>query len=321
MADHITLSTGKKMPIIGLGTWQSKPEEVKAAVLKAIEVGYRLIDTAYAYGNEHVIGEALQEAFKSGKVKREDMFITTKLHVQYLHKEDVMPLLKKQLQSLKLDYVDLYLIHAPLPVKKVEGSLFPMENGFVVPDVVDTMETWHAMEECFKAGLTKHIGLSNFNGTLIEKICQNATVKPHNLQSECHVYWPQYHIHDICKKHNISFTAYGPIGSPGMANFSFSGEKREEPKILMKEELVVKLAEKYKKTPAQILLRWLIQRNICVIPKSVTPERIKENFNVFDFSLDDNDFKALSNFPTKIKLFAAPIWKKHPMYDVNDQEY
>jgi len=320
MATHITLSTGKKMPIIGLGTWQSKPEEVKNAVLTAIDVGYRLIDTAFAYGNETVIGEALQEAFKAGKVKREDMFITTKLHVQFLHKEDVVPALKKQLAMLKLDYVDLYLIHAPLPLKKVEGSFFPMENGFVVPDTVDHLDTWKGMEECFNAGMTKHIGISNFNSAMIERICQNCTVKPHNLQSECHAYWPQYKLHDLCKKHNISFTAYAPIGSPGRANFSFGGEKREQPKSLMGEESVVKMSKKYNKTPAQILLRWLIQRNICVIPKSVTPQRIKENFDVFDFKLDDTDFKTLSSFP-KEKLFASPIWKKHPMYDPTDEEY
>jgi len=316
MTTHLTLATGRKMPIIGLGTWQSKPEEVKQAVLTAIDEGYRLIDTAYVYGNESVIGEALQEAFTANKVKREDMFITTKLHGQYMHKEDVMPMLKKQLGLLKLDYVDLYLIHSPLPLKKVEGTLFPVENGFVVPDVVEHSETWSGMEECFKAGLTKHIGLSNFTGKMIENLCAKATIKPHNLQSECHAYWPQFELHDLCKRHGISFTSYGPIGSPGLANFSFSDSvaKKEEPKILLQEELVLKLAQKYKKTPAQILLRWLIQRDICVIPKSVNPARIKENFNVFDFSLDDGDFKALSNFPRQ-KLFKTPIFTNHSQFD------
>jgi len=317
MSTHLTLSTGRKMPIIGLGTWQSKPEEVKQAVLAAIDAGYRLIDTAYVYGNETVIGEALQEAFNAKKVKREEMFITTKLHLQFMHKEDVVPMLKKQLVLLKLDYVDLYLIHGPLPLKKVEGNLFPMEDGCVVADQVDHAETWKAMEDCFKLGLTKHIGLSNFTGKMVENVCKKATVKPHNLQSECHAYWPQFELQETCKKHGISFTSYGPIGSPGLANFSFSGKPEdravEKPKILLEEELVQKLAKKHNKTPAQILLRWLIQRDICVIPKSVNPERIKENFNVFDFKLDDADFKSLCGFPPQ-KLFNAPIFKKHPQY-------
>jgi len=314
MATHLTLSTGCKMPIIGLGTFQSKPEEIKLAVQSAIETGYRLIDTAYVYGNEQVIGETLQEAFKSGKVKREDMFITTKLHGQFMHKEDVMPMLKKQLATLKLDYVDLYLIHGPLPIKKVDGNLFPLENGFVVPDNVEHSETWKGMEECYKAGLTKHIGLSNFNGKMIEKLCQTAVVKPHNLQSECHAYWPQFELHELCKRHGISFTAYGPIGSPGLSNFSFGdGKPREETKVLLKEDAVVKMAEKYHKSPAQILLRWLMQRDICVIPKSINPKRIKENFDVFDFKLDANDCKTLSNLP-KMKIFSSSVFKNHPQY-------
>jgi alcohol dehydrogenase (NADP+) len=320
MTTSLTLATGCKMPIIGLGTWQSKPEEVKEAVLTAIDVGYRLIDTAYVYGNEHVIGEALQEAFKANKVKREELFITTKLHGQYMHKEDVMPMLKKQLALLKLDYVDLYLIHGPLPIKKVEGSLFPMENGCIIPDDVEHSETWKAMEECFKSGLTKHIGLSNFNGKMIDKLCATATVKPHNLQSECHAYWPQFELHEVCKRHGISFTAYGPIGSPGLGNFSFSNNSAkplEKPKMLLEEEVVLKLGQKYNKTPAQILLRWLIQRDICVIPKSVNPERIKENFKVFDFKLDEADCKALSSFPPK-KLFSTPIFNNHPQFDASE---
>jgi alcohol dehydrogenase (NADP+) len=307
------------MPIIGLGTFQSKPEEIKLAVQSAIESGYRLIDTAFVYGNEQVIGETLQEAFKSGKVKREDMFITTKLHGQFMHKEDVMPMLKKQLALLKLDYVDLYLIHGPLPIKKVEGNLFPLENGFVLSDDVEHSETWKAMEECYKAGLTKHIGLSNFNGKMIEKLCKTATVKPHNLQSECHAYWPQFELQELCKRHGISFTAYGPIGSPGLSNFSFGDDSkpREEPKVLLKDEAVLKMAEKYHKSPAQILLRWLIQRDICVIPKSINPKRIKENFDVFDFKLDANDCKTLSNLP-KMKIFSSSVFKNHPQYDANE---
>jgi alcohol dehydrogenase (NADP+) len=308
------------MPAVGLGTWQSKPGEIAVAVEAAIEAGYRLIDTAYVYGNEKEIGDTLQKLFKKGTVKREDLFITTKLHMQNLHKEDVEPLLRKQLQSLQLSYVDLYLIHGPCGVKKVEGKLFSFDaNGMVEADAVDHMETWRAMEDVYKKGLTKAIGLSNFGLSQIERIYKECTVKPQNIQLECHAYWPQNELHDLCKKYNILMTAYSPIGSPGSRAGSVltGGDTKPRP-VLLEEAIVKEMAKKYNKTPSQVLLRWLIQRGINVIPKSINPTRIKENFNVFDFKLSDDDMNKLSNFPRKERLFDRNMFKNHPQYIEND---
>jgi diketogulonate reductase-like aldo/keto reductase len=208
--EYFTLSNGIKMPVMGLGTWLSKPDEVSNAVEVALKTGYRLIDTAYAYGNEKEIGETLKKVFAEGKIKREDVFITTKLHVQYMHYEDVIPMLKSQLESLQLSYVDLYLIHSSCAVKKVEGVKFPLENGLVLADNVDYLETWKAMEEAYKLGLTKSIGLSNFSMKQIQRVYDNATIKPHNLQLACHAYWPQNELYELCKKIKNSYDCLRP---------------------------------------------------------------------------------------------------------------
>jgi len=306
------------MPAIGLGTWQSKPGEIAVAVEAAIESGYRMIDTAFVYGNEKEIGETLAKLFKKGVVKREELFITTKLHMQYLHKEDVEPLLRKQLQLLQLDYVDLYLIHGPCGLKKVEGKLFPFLNGKVEADPVDHMETWGAMEEVYKKGLTKSIGLSNFGLSQIQRIHNESTVKPHNLQLECHAYWPQNELDELCKKLNILMTAYAPIGSPGSRAGALLTAGQNDRPVLMEEEIVKSIAAKYNKSPSQVLLRWLIQRGINVIPKSITPSRIKENLNIFDFKLSDDDFQKLSNIPRRERLFDVKGFEDHPHYSATE---
>jgi len=305
---------------MGLGTWLSKPEEVSNAVEVALKTGYRLIDTAYSYGNEKEIGEALKKVFAEGKIKREDVFITTKLHAQYMHYEDVVPILKSQLESLQLSYVDLYLIHSSCALKKVEGVKFPIENGLAVGDNVDYLETWKGMEDVYKLGLTKSIGLSNFSMPQIQRVYDNAVVKPHNLQLACHAYWPQNELYDMCKKLNIIMTAYGPIGSPGDRSGSAlkTPDNFNRPKLL-EDEVVKEVAARYRKTPAQVLLRWLIQRGIAVIPKSVTPERIRENFDVFDFTLDPTYFEKLSNLKIRERLFGKrEMFREHPHHIGNN---
>jgi aldehyde reductase len=302
----VTLTTGAKMPKVALGTWQqsnmmpgkqgSDAHEVKDAVKVAVKAGYRHIDTAWAYFNEKQIGEALKELFAEGVVKREDLYITTKLFGFFHRKEDVEKVLREQLTALGVTYVDMYLIHSPIPIKRdpeQPNSLFPIKDGKMNTDDVDHMETWKAMEECFKKGLTKAIGLSNFNARQIKRIYDNATVKPHCLQVECHAYYPQDEIFDLCKKLNIAFQAYGPIGSPGaQAVYKSMGRTMEMP-TLVKDPVVVKIAEKHHKTPAQVLIRWLYQRGMVVLPKSTNEKRIKENFDIFDFTLDKEECDAL----------------------------
>ncbi|KAK6760464.1 hypothetical protein RB195_021797 [Necator americanus] len=302
----ITLSNGVEMPQVGLGTWQSTPAEVKAAVIAAVEAGYRLIDTATVYANEGAIGEAILELIEAGKIKREELFITTKLWATHLHPNDTESALRESLRLLKLDYVDLYLAHMPACFNH---DMTEQNHSVTVEDV------WKGLEGVYKKGLTKAIGISNFSGEQIERIMKTATVPIHNLQVELHLYFPQHDLHDICKKHNISLTSYATLGSPGRVNFSLpSGAKLEWAPAAndLDNPNVKKLAEKYNKTPAQILLRYVMDRNIAVIPKSVNASRIAENFNVFDFALDQQEIKELEATPHRQRLFLQDFMEGHP---------
>ncbi|CAJ0933686.1 unnamed protein product, partial [Mesorhabditis belari] len=303
----IKLSNGVEMPILGLGTWQSSPEEVKNAAKEAIKAGYRLIDTAMIYGNETQIGEALKECIAEGIVKREDMFITTKNWVTHLHPEDIEGSLRESLKRLQLDFVDLYLSHAPTARKK---DLSGQDHTLKVE------ENWKGMEAVYRAGLTRAIGVSNYSTSQIERVMKIAEVPIHNQQIELHLYWPQIEQHETCKKHNISLTSFSTLGSPGRKTWvrpdgSVSNYDDNVPAD-MDDPFVQELAKKYNKSPAHILLRWAIERNIAVIPKSVTLSRIRDNFNVFDFKLTDDEMKKLNNPLHKHRLFMNEPMTGHP---------
>jgi len=310
------------MPLMGLGTLNTTADELKRAVLAAIDIGYRHIDTAYVYFNEKPIGEALQIAFNTGKVKRSEMFITTKLHIQFLHKEDVLPQLRQQLKNLQLDYVDLYLVHASGGVEKsADGNPFPMVNGRVKADVVDHMETWGQMEEAHRLGLAKHIGISNYSASQIQKLYDHAAVKPHNLQCQLHAYLPQHELQKLCNRLSIAMTSYGSIGG-GPSSGKSEAFKMDKPvPILMQDATVVEIAERYKKTPTQVLLRWVTQRGICVIPKSTNEKRLKENFDSLDFKLDDRDMEILSNLPISQRLYNLSIFDDHPQMPKGNEPF
>jgi len=318
--DYVTLNNGAKMPLVGLGTWQAKDEKELTAALKvALDCGYRLIDTAFMYMNEAIIGKVLHEYFSTGKLRREDVFITTKLPITGHAPEVVPQAVDAQLKALQIDYIDLYLIHTPLPFKKSSDSFVPVTvDDKLVPDVIDHLDTWKALEKLQKSGKLKAIGLSNFTAKAIQRIYDNAEVKPANLQVEAHIYWPQHELHELCKKLNISFTAYAPIGSPGRRAARPNGEWPEGDPL--SEPVVAEIAQKHHKTPAQILLRQLMQRNIAVIPKSTNSDRIKQNFDVFNFKLTDDEMHKLDSVPTRTRLFIFDMGKHHPMYQEQYQD-
>uniref|UniRef100_A0A0K0EH87 Aldo_ket_red domain-containing protein n=1 Tax=Strongyloides stercoralis TaxID=6248 RepID=A0A0K0EH87_STRER len=301
LTQSLTLSNGNKMPIFGLGTWQSTTDEGEAAIRVALDNGYRLIDTAKCYENESEIGKILHEYFQSGKLKREDVFVTTKLWCTHNRTEDVESELRGSLERLQLDYVDLYLIHAPTCFD------YEMKDHDVTVKVEDT---WKGMEGVYEKGLTKAIGVSNFSNKQIERIMKTAKIPIHNSQVELYIYWPQFEHQKICEKYNITLTAYAPIGSPGRFNFKLA--TFEEGKEALTDEVATKLAKKYNKTTAQILLRHLIQRNICVIPKSSNPKRIIDNSKVFDFTLTNDEVEELNKVAYRQRLFKQKFMIGHP---------
>jgi aldehyde reductase len=309
----LKLADGVNIPVIGLGTWKSKPNEVKQAVKDAINAGYTHLDCAHAYENHKEVGEAIKESIAEGKIKREDLFITTKDWCTFHSKGGVHEQIKIILADLDVAYIDLFLIHWPMGLKE-GGELFPTdENGHWIGSEVDYVETWKAMEEVQKKGLTKSIGVSNFNSEQIKRILEIAEIKPVTNQVECHPYLQQKKLHKFCKEHGITITAYSPFGSPDRP-----WAKSDDPSILT-DPVIKTIAMKYGKSVAQVVLRFIIQNDMIVIPKSVTKARIEENFKVFDFTLSDEDVKLLESLDRHYRALPMGECKNHKYYPFDIQ--
>lgn len=304
----ITFSNGHKMPMLGLGTYKSQMGNVKKAVKDAIDLGYRHIDTAFFYDNEKEIGEVIRDIIKDGKVTREDLFITTKLWNNFHKEELVVPACKQSLANLGLDYVDLFLIHWPFAFKEGDNLLPLNAAGNLSESDTDYLETWRGMEECVRQGLVRSIGVSNFNSEQITRLLKSATIAPVNNQIEVNINVNQQKLIDFCKKHHVTVTAYSPLGQPG--NSSGLDNKLDNP-------LILQLAKKYKKTPAQIALRYVYQEGATPIPKSVTKSRIKENMEIFDFALTSDETNAIRKLGTGKRVASFDVAKNFKYYPFN----
>lgn len=307
---HLRLSAGL-MPSVGLGTWKAAPGVVASTVEDAIRAGYRHLDCACDYGNEHEVGAGIKAALDAGICKREDLFITSKLWNTYHAKEHVEPACKKSLSDLGLDYLDLYLIHFPISLKYVPfETRYPPEwihdpNGSdpkmeVVP--VPISETWGAMEKLVNAGLVKNIGVANFRAVLLMDLLATARIPPAVNQVEIHPFLVEEQLVDYCKKAGIVVTAFSPLGAGSYVSIGMANEKE----TVLKNESVLEIAERIKKSPAQVVLRWAIQRGISVIPKSTNPERLRQNLDVFSFELTDTDMTKISSLGERRRRYNDP---------------
>ncbi|KAF5276031.1 hypothetical protein FQA39_LY00827 [Lamprigera yunnana] len=312
---NVKLNNGMEMPILGLGTWKSKPGEVTKAVEDAIDIGYRSFDCAYVYGNEKEVGIAIANKINQKKVKREDLFITSKLWNTFHSPELVEKMAKVSLANLGLDYLDLYLIHWPMGYKE-GGELFPKDDeGKVQFSEVDYVDTWKAMEKLVEKGLLKAIGLSNFNKNQIERVLKVATIHPVVNQIECHAYLNQKRLIEFCKSKDIVVTAYSPLGSPDRP------WARPEDPLLLEDPKLKEVAAKYGKGVAQILLKYQVQRGIVTIPKSVTKSRIEENLNIFDFELTGDDISYIDTLDCNGRICPILDAYEHPHHPFVKDEF
>lgn len=300
------------IPLVGLGTWKIPKDIAENVVYEAIVIaGFRHIDCACDYGNEIEVGKGISKALNEGHVKREDLWITSKLWNTYHKYEHVEMACRKSLDDLQLTYFDLYMIHFPISTKFVPIKVrYPPEWIYdpnsdikrIEMELVPISETWKGMENLVHQCLSKNIGICNFNVQSIMDLMSYAEIKPYALQIENHPLLSQEKLVEFCFKNNIKVVGFSPLGSPSYVVYKMDDGMGNG---LLEDIIIEDIAKKYAKTTAQILLRWNIQRGIAVIPKSNHTSRNKENITIFDFELSVEDMNVISSF-NRNKRFNDP---------------
>lgn len=285
--------------MVGLGLWKIPNDVTAQMVYEAIRAGYRHLDSACDYGNEKETGEGIRRAISEGLCTREELWVTSKLWNTYHHASHVQPALERSLKDLGLKYLDLYLIHFPIALEFVPferayppGWFFDAHTAkpCMQPARVPMMETWQAMERLVDAGLVRQIGVANFNIALLRELLCQARIKPSVLQVEMHPYLTQEKLLRFCKLAGITVTAFSPLGAPSYVPL---GMARQEDSVLL-QPCVLSAAKRLNKSPAQVVLRWGIQRGTGVIPKTSQVARLAENLSVEDFILSESEMQSIT---------------------------
>ncbi len=299
----LELHSGTRMPALGLGTWKSEADEAYRAVRAAIEVGYRHIDCAAIYQNEEEVGRALHDAFQAGDAKREELWITSKLWNDSHAPDHVRPALETSLRKLQLDYLDLYLIHWPVALR--HGVALPTgPEDFIPLSQLPLESTWGAMLKASEQDLAREVGVSNFTKGMIEKVGDATGQTPSVNQVELHPYLQQDALLAACNELGVAVTAYSPLGSPDSA--AMMG--RQDDVLLTKHPTIQQIAKAHEATPGQVLIAWALARGTSVIPKSVNPRRIAENWAARDLELTAADMTAIAALDRHHRKVDGSFW-------------
>lgn len=295
----LALRTGDALPAVGLGLWKLPQDSVSEHVQRAIDVGYRHFDCACDYGNEPQVGAGLQAALRRGRCRRDELWITSKLWNTYHAREQVRPAAERSLRDLGLDTIDLYLVHFPIALEFVPfetryppGWLFEPEadQPRMRPARIPLAETWGAMEDLVRAGLVRNIGVCNFNVSLLRDLLSYAAIPPAVLQVELHPYLAQTRLLRFCRDEGIVVTGFSPLGASSYVGIGMA-DRHES---VLDEPVVRELAARHGRTPAQIVLRWGVQRGTAVVPMTSRAERLAENLALFDFALTAEEMDAIT---------------------------
>ncbi len=314
------------IPSIGFGFWKVAREDAADVAYQAIEAGYRHLDCAADYGNEVEVGQGIARAIADGLVTREELWVTSKLWNTFHAPQHVEEGCRKSMADLGLDYLDLYLVHFPIALEYVPiETRYPPEwvhdPEAAQPSMrrakVPLHQTWAAMEGLVSAGLSRNIGVCNYNSGLLHDLMSYAEVKPHTLQVEAHPYLTQDKLVRLAKDYGLQVTAFSPLGALSYVELDMAGRSDS----VLTEEVVQRAAEAHDKTPAQVVLRWGVQRGTSIIPKTSKSERMRENLDILDFELSDDEMEAISRLDRGQRFNDPGVFTEsafgtfHPIYD------